>query len=310
MRHVAIVLVVLIGNSITAHAQVWKLVPDDDAVYYFDASYATGSVDIDGNRAVISSHLAAVDSIPQAGIVYLFEWDGTDYQETARFTPDQPVENGYFGSSVALNGDRLAIGMSSHWEASQSVVIIYEWDGIQWTESGRIESPEGSPIFGDFGSSVDLDGDRIIIGAQRNSALGQNAGSAYIYEWDGATWDEAGQLFPSDVGSQGLDYFGTTVAIEGDVAVVGAIGVGSFGRQAACYIFSYDGSRWKERLKAVTYNPCDDVAISQGRIAMAGRGGLEALIYEPTDTSYVLTDRVNNVWVKPVQSPSKVIYWL
>lgn len=62
-----------------------------------------------------------------------------------------------------------------------------------------------------FGYSVDVDGDRIVVGTR-------GVDRAYVYEWDGAGWTEE-PLVPDDVSENAA--FGWCVAIDGDTAVVG-----------------------------------------------------------------------------------------
>lgn len=80
----------------------------------------------------------------------------------------------------------------------------------------------GNDGYGDtFGSSVAISGDVAIIGSPVYDTNGnQNQGSAYIFVKSGTYWVVARQLVSSDGASN--DYFGSTVAISGDVAIVGA----------------------------------------------------------------------------------------
>ena len=71
-----------------------------------------------------------------------------------------------------------------------------------------------------FGSSVAVSGDTTVVGARGDDDSGFNSGSAYVYRYDGSAWVEEAKLLASD-GAAG-DFFGYSVAVSGDTAVVGA----------------------------------------------------------------------------------------
>lgn len=72
-----------------------------------------------------------------------------------------------------------------------------------------------------FGYSVAIDGDTIVVGARYDDDKGSNSGSVYVFGWNGGTssWSQQQKLTASDGASS--DYFGFSVAISGDVIVVG-----------------------------------------------------------------------------------------
>jgi len=90
-----------------------------------------------------------------------------------------------------------------------------------------------------FGTSVAVDGDFMIIGAPLNEENGYDAGAVYIYEYDGETWNEVQQIL-----GQEFAQLGGAVDIEGNVAVIGAIGDDWL--RGGVYIYRYDGSTWNQ----------------------------------------------------------------
>lgn len=103
-----------------------------------------------------------------------------------------------------------------------------------------------------FGTSVAISGTTAIVGASEK-ALGGNvkAGAAYVFVQSGTTWTFQAKLLPGDTTAN--KYFGQSVSISGDTAVVGANGDG-FGRGAA-YVFIRSG---------VTWSPQDKLLASDG----------------------------------------------
>lgn len=138
-----------------------------------------------------------------------------------------------------------------------------------------------------FGSSVALSGDTIVVGATFENAGGDRAGAAYVFQRDrgGAdNWGEVKKLTPSDLGP--FDAFGENVAVSDDTIVVGSPGSAGLG---AAYVFERNAGgadNWGEvaKLTASDAESSDffgrSVAIS-GDTLIAGApaedsGGIEA----------------------------------
>ena len=86
----------------------------------------------------------------------------------------------------------------------------------------RIDGPQDAPFQG-FGERVALDGDRMIVGAPSNDQVASNVGAAYIYtRLENGRWERESTLFPSSTNNNMR--FGASVALHGDIAVVGAPG--------------------------------------------------------------------------------------
>ena len=85
-----------------------------------------------------------------------------------------------------------------------------------------------------FGYALAIDGDTLVIGAMnedssatgingdQNNNSAEDSGAVYVFVYDGSAWNQQAYLKASN--TDGLDYFGTSVAISGDTLVVGAIG--------------------------------------------------------------------------------------
>lgn len=87
-----------------------------------------------------------------------------------------------------------------------------------------------------FGNAVAIDGDVAIVGARLSDGPASNQGRAYIYRFDGSNWALEATL-NSPVNASGGD-FGVSVAISGDVAVVGASG--QFLSKGAVYVYRHN----------------------------------------------------------------------
>ena len=92
---------------------------------------------------------------------------------------------------------------------------------IGWIEEAKLkafDANEGD----DFGWSVSLSGNAAVIGAQGDDDNELNSGSAHVYRHDGTVWIEEAKLTASNAGSAAV--FGFSVAINGNIAMIGATG--------------------------------------------------------------------------------------
>jgi len=116
--------------------------------------------------------------------------------------------------------------------------------------------PSAPPLGALFGRALALDGSVAIVGANLENLPGKtNAGSAYVFRYDGMAWNEEQDLIASD--GMPLDQFGISVAVEGDVAVVGAWLSDEEEEENAgsAYVFRYDGMAWNEEQKLTALLP-------------------------------------------------------
>ena len=90
-----------------------------------------------------------------------------------------------------------------------------------------------------YGLLLDIDGNILIVGDSSDDGVAQNAGTVYVYRFDGVDWSLEQQLFASDAASN--RGFGIRVAASGDSIVVSSSG----GR---AYIFRYNSGSgtWAE----------------------------------------------------------------
>ena len=180
------------------------------------------------------------------GAAYVFERDegGVDnWGEVRKLTASDGKVLDSFGAGVTVSGDSIIVGIDRGLGVSVGAAYIYQRDeggANNWGEIKKLIHPQVT--YEGLGSSVALDGDTAVVGA--STAPDINAGAAYVFERDlgGAdNWGGVTQLRASD--QQANDYFGGSVAISGDRAVVGAccedtVGVGM--NAGAAYVFERD----------------------------------------------------------------------
>ncbi len=144
---------------------------------------------------------------------YVFENVGGSWVERARIDDPAGAVAGTFASAVQLDGDRLALSSSAFLAAGP--VHVYERQGASWTlRQSLLEA--GLSSLDRFGASLALDGDHLLVAAD---GFDGDAGAVFAYRRDSKSAEfELVQVIEVDDGGA----FGSDVAIEGDVAVIGA----------------------------------------------------------------------------------------
>ena len=152
---------------------------------------------------------------------------------------DMPMADDKFGRTVAVSSGFAAAGLPTDatngaWSGS---VLVYRRNTISghWDQVQEIIPTDNSTgdVLGEF---VAMDGTMLVASARGDDDLGVNAGAAYVFRFNAATnqWVQEAKLHASD-GSAG-DYFGGSIACDGDVIVVGASRYNSPAREAV-YVF-------------------------------------------------------------------------
>ena len=96
-----------------------------------------------------------------------------------------------------------------------------------------------------FSTSVSISGNYAIVGAPGNDDDGDRSGSAYIFALDGGIWAQQAKLIAKD--GEGGDFYGRSVSIDGDWAIVSSHHDDVWSGSA--YIYQRDGNLWKEQGK-------------------------------------------------------------
>lgn len=251
--------------------EVQKIVASDrkaNAYFGYDVAINNGYIAIGAPGESLDANGA--DSIPGAGSVYIFEQQasGTWVEMEKLVSYERSMADAY-GRVVDLDGDYLAISAVREDEgltAGNSVynsgaVYIYKLSGASFGfEQKLVASDRGASD--EFGYSIALQGNRLVVGAhyededENGLSTFSYAGSAYIFSRTGSLWTEDQKIVASDRAEQ--DVFGSSVAIDNDVIVVGAIGededeTGSnfLSGSGSVYVFNYSGTNWIESQKIV-----------------------------------------------------------
>jgi len=199
------------------------------------------SVSISGDYAIIGAPYDD-DKGVSCGSVYIFKRDGKTWKQQAKILAADGAEYDQFGTSVSITGDFAIAGAHGDEDYTGSA-YIFKRDGTKWVQQQKIQAKD-CIIRDKFGWSVSNSGDFAIVGAYYDEDKGRQSGSAYIFKRDGTSWVQQKKLRAKD-GDVG-DWFGFSVSINGDLAIVGSHNTYAAG---ASYIFKRDGTTWKQQEK-------------------------------------------------------------
>ena len=232
-------------RSGTTWSQQQKLEGDDNTD---TAAQFGGIVAISGNTVVVGAERDDIGG-DRVGQAYVITRSGTTWSLQQKLThPTDSADAQRFGGAVAIDGDTLAVGMYAA-DSSAGEVCIYTRSGTTWSHQQTIQaSDRASGDYFGYWKGLAIDGDNIIVGAEREDTGGSNAGAAYIFTRSGTTWTEQQKIQASDKAAS--DNFGNSVAIDGDSVIVGAQAesTGATGAGAA-YIFTRSGTTWTQQQK-------------------------------------------------------------
>ena len=155
------------------------------------------------------------------------------------------VINDHLGASVGISGDYVMVGVprddTDNGRDAGSIQVFLRTE-TGWLQHQKLTASDAAT--GDqFGAKLAMSGNYAIVGAPRKDGIGRNSGAAYILTRRGTEWVEQAKLVASDQ-TKG-DYFGISVAIDGNTAIVGGHRANEpFADGGAVFIFERTGENW------------------------------------------------------------------
>jgi hypothetical protein len=197
--------------------------------------YFSSSVAVSGDTAVVG----AWGENNATGAAYVYTRSGSVWTQVAKLTPSDAAPSDYFGSAVAVNGDTVLAGA---WAKSGGMGAAYVFvrSGTVWSQQAKLTAADAA-AHDNFGRSVALSGGTVVVGAPNEGTTG----AAYVFSRSGAAWVQQAKLTASDAAP--YDGFGSSVAINGDAAIIGAAVHASY--RGAAYVFVRSGTGWSQQAK-------------------------------------------------------------
>ncbi|MBL7163789.1 MAG: sortase [Anaerolineales bacterium] len=273
------------------------------------------AVDIDQDTIVVGA--VGNDSVdengndaPEMGAVYVFTRSDDIWRQGAKIEPEDGIEADYFGNAVAIVRERIVVGASGKdigTTKDAGKVYSYYRSGTKWYQSQSITAPKPEKR-DNFGSSLDLDGPRLVVGAPAEDKVG----AAYIYYRTGSTWTQESKIEPDD--DKTGDFFGSSVAVNGGIVVVGVpfadpdLGAGQVTNAGAAYVFKKKANRWEldEKLvpdRALAFDNFGDSVTTNGNSIVVGATGQAQYGMQRAGTAYSF-ERRNGDWELQTQIAS------
>lgn len=239
------------------------------------------AVAISGSTIVVGAPDADVGGTSRIGSAYVFERTGNAWFETQQLAAPDGASGDTFGFSVDIEENRIVVGapLDDDGGSGSGSAYVFRRDAT-WvldntdhpTVAGKLVATDGR-LVDQFGHAVGVSGNRIVIGAPRGG-LANREGSAYGWELSGGTWSAGPEITGSDVVDD--DFFGDSVAIDGNRVVVGAPSKDGGGTETgSAYVFDASAGGWPELGKIMAETPVanerfgESVAI-EGPVVLVG----------------------------------------
>ena len=226
------------------------------------------AVAMEGDLAVIGSYqdgdACPADPFCRSGSVYVYRKSGSAWTFEQKLTASDAEKFDQFGISVATDGTVILVGAFTDDDlgSNAGAAYVFRHDGAAWVEEQKLLPSTGAA--GDLcGRSVAVQGDVALVGALYGDGAASDTGNTTVFRHDGAQWVEETVLFSSTGTTQ--DFFGISAALDGDVALVGALKVGGHG---AAYVFRWDGNGWQEEQELLPSTPL--IGDSFGQVTVQG----------------------------------------
>jgi hypothetical protein len=232
------------------------------------------SVALAGNTAVVGAPQDDRITGSDLGAAYVYTRSGTSWTQEQKLTASDGASGDRLGFRVAIGGDTVVAGAAADDGGAgddQGSAYVFVRSGTTWSPQAKL-TPDDATAGDQFGWSVAVSFagavGTAVVGARLDDDGGPDGGSLYLYTGSGANWSQAKPAVNADVP---FSFFGYSVAISADTAVVGAYldngGGGAAEGAAFVFVRSGTGWTWRATLRA------DDAAADKGfgySVAVAG----------------------------------------
>ncbi|KAJ5076432.1 hypothetical protein M0811_06432 [Anaeramoeba ignava] len=207
---------------------------------------------IEGNLILIGSPYANIGENVSQGKAYVYENNGTFWNEKQILIASDGQAYDNFGSGVSISNDGkyifvgasdATVGESNY---DQGKVYIFENNGTFWNEKQILIASDGK-IDDNFGYSISISGNYSLIGSPMATVNDHDSqGKAYIFENNGTYWNEKQILIASDGNTN--DQFSSSISISGNASLIGSYNsnVGESSAEGKAYVFQNNGTYWKQ----------------------------------------------------------------
>lgn len=248
-----------------------------NSVAIWGDTLVVGAVHEDGGSPGVNGDQSS-NSANDSGAAYVFARHGNIWTQEAYLKSDAPAANEFFGFSVAVHRDIVAVGATraspyANVPGHSGRVHVFVRDASgQWTPKAKLDSGSGDDQEL-FGAAVKLSEDTLLVGAPYDGSAARQSGAVYAYPRI-ATGNGFGapQKIKANM-PQVEELMGISVALDGDTFVTGApqdsLTNPSVGGPGAAYVFVRRNGTWSQQQRLVMPSPVDGSSFG-GQAAVSG----------------------------------------
>lgn len=209
------------------------------------------STSASGDTVVVGSPFETVSGLNYAGAVYVYRKVGNTLSFEAKLTATNVEASDYFGISVSISGDTIAVGATGE-DSSQNyitngttsssnnslsdsgAVYVFQRSGSTWTQEAYIKAANADSN-DNYGDKVIIDGNTLAVSAKDEDSSQSsitngttassdnsfvNSGAVYIYKRTGVSWDQ--EAYIKAYNADANDKFGMSISLHGSTLAVGS----------------------------------------------------------------------------------------
>jgi VCBS repeat-containing protein len=191
------------------------------------------SLAVSGTTIVAGAYLQNLTGANDAGAAFVFSHNGSTWVQTAELNASDFGTSDQFGLDVDIDGNTIVVGAfaeDSNTDGTGNTIgdsgaaYVFEFDGSNWVETRKLKAQDASAS-DQFGISVAVDGDIVVVGAFLADTVGSDSGSVYVFArgttaTHGTPWAQT-QVIHSPFGGVN-DQFGRSVDVANGVVIAGA----------------------------------------------------------------------------------------
>ena len=215
-------------------------------------SFFGSAAALQGNAALIGAD--GDNNFQGAAYIFFSRSGDSRWTEVQKLTASDGLAGDEFGYRVDLSRNTLVVGAFSatvNGVVSQGAAYVFTRSTNTWSENQKLVASDGG-LFDNFGASVALYRDTIVVGANGATVNGNPAqGAVYVFRLSNGIWTEAQKLTAQD--GAAYDNFGLSVALQGSTILVGSpvANINGHSGQGAVYTFTNVNGIWSFAQKLV-----------------------------------------------------------
>jgi len=245
--------------------------------------------DYSNQQSITNSDSAASTNTSSAcsGAVFVYTRSGNNWSQQSYIKASNSGPEDQLGRAVALSGDTIVAGANKEDTGSDDsgAVYVFTRSGTAWSEQAILKA-SNSDADDQFGNGVDIDGDTIVVWAEREASnqrsitngtggsdnnSNQFSGAVYVYTRTGTNWSQ--QAYIKSSNNDASDNFGYSLSIDGDTLAVASPGDdsnqntitngtssstdNSLANSGAVFVYTRSVTNWSQQAYIKPSNPHD-----------------------------------------------------